>query len=70
VLLTEKLKLDVNLIDLSLAQDSFPDFVRQAWPLIEPARPPLWNWHFDVLCEYLEAVAAEDGITRLIIRSK
>jgi len=63
----ERLKLDVNLIDLSLAQDVFADFVRQAWDVIEPANPLVWNWHFDVLSEYLEAVAAEDGITRLII---
>ena len=63
----DRLKLDVNLIDMSLAQDSFAEFVRQAWHVVEPATPVLWNWHFDVLCEYLEAVAADDGITRLII---
>ena len=26
-----------------------------------------WNWHFDVLCEYLEALAADSDMTRLII---
>ena len=62
-----KLKLDLQLIDQSLARDSLAAFVRQAWHIVEPATPLLWNWHLDVLCEYLEAVAAEDGIKRLII---
>jgi hypothetical protein len=62
-----KLKLDLQLIDQSLAQDSLAEFVRQAWHIVEPATPLLWNWHLEVLCEYLEAVAADDGIKRLII---
>jgi hypothetical protein len=62
-----KLKLDLGLIDRSLAQGSFADFVRQAWPIVEPATPLIWNWHLDVLAEYLEAVAADDGIKRLIV---
>ena len=62
-----KLKLNRELIERSLAQDSFAEFVRQAWHIVEPATPLVWNWHLDVLCEYLEATAADDGITRLIV---
>src|SRR5258708_34302475 len=61
------LNLNRELIDRSLAQDSFADFVRQAWHIVEPATPLVWNWHLDVLCEYLEAVAADDGLNRRIV---
>src|SRR5271169_4460983 len=60
---TNKLKLDLNLIDRSLARDAFAEFVRQAWHIVEPSTPLLWNWHMDVICEYLEAVEVSDGIT-------
>src|SRR5271170_6611573 len=60
------LVLNLALISLSLASDSFAEFVRQAWPIVEPITPLDWNWHLDVICEYLEAVAVGD-ITRLII---
>jgi predicted phage terminase large subunit-like protein len=63
---TNTLKLNLHLIDMSLAQDSFAEFVRQAWHIVEPKTPLQWNWHLDVICEYLEAVAAED-INRLIV---
>lgn len=41
-------------------------FVRGAWPVVEPGRALVWNWHLDVLCAYLEAVAA-GKIRRLIV---
>jgi len=66
-LTANKLKLDLQLIDLSLAQDSLAQFVKQAWSIIEPATPIVWNWHLDVICEYLEAVTTVGGIRRLII---
>jgi hypothetical protein len=62
-----KFKFNLDLIDQSLAQDRFAEFVRQAWPIVEPATVLVWNWHLDALCEYLEVVAADDGIKRLII---
>ncbi len=58
-LTANKLKLDLQLIDLSLAQDSLAQFVKQAWSIIEPATPIVWNWHLDVICEYLEAVTTQ-----------
>lgn len=36
---------------------SFKIFVREAWPVIEPSTPLVWNWHMGILCGYLEALA-------------
>lgn len=44
----------------------FREFVRAAWPLIEPARPYRDNWCMGAVCEHLQAVT--DGqIKKLII---
>jgi phage terminase large subunit-like protein len=45
---------------------SLSDFVREAWKVLEPATPLLWNWHIDVICAHLEAVSAGE-IRRLLI---
>jgi predicted phage terminase large subunit-like protein len=37
-------------------QMSLPDFIREAWPIIEPARTFVPNWHIDLMAEYLTAV--------------
>jgi hypothetical protein len=58
--------IDLDLLLRLNAEDSLAEFVRQAWPLIEPTTPLLWNWHLDAICEHLEAVAAGD-LTRLIV---
>src|SRR5689334_6272955 len=60
------LNLSLDAIDRSLAADSLAEFVRQAWPLLEPTTPLQWNWSHEAICEYLEAVAGGD-IRRLII---
>ena len=41
-------------------------FVHRAWPILEPVTPLQWNWHLDLLCDYLTAVA-RGQIRRLII---
>lgn len=33
---------------------SFADFVRIAWPMIEP-NPLVWSWHMGAICEHLQA---------------
>src|SRR6266849_797841 len=33
-----------------------PAFVKAAWPILEPVTPLLWNWHLDLICEYLSLV--------------
>jgi hypothetical protein len=53
-------------LEKDLAEGSLSDFVRQAWPILEPGNQYLPNWHIDLICEYLEAVVKGD-IRRLII---
>ena len=62
---TSALKFNLALLDQSLAQDSLAEFVRQAWHIIEPTTPLLWNWHLDAICEHLEAVANANDQRRL-----
>lgn len=40
--------------------------IREAWPLLEPARPFVANWHIDCVAEHLMAVSAGE-LPRLII---
>ena len=53
-------------LDKDLAEKSLAEFVRQSWHVLEPGTPYLPNWHIDLICEYLEAVARGD-VNRLII---
>lgn len=32
------------------------DFVKKAWDILEPETEKHWNWHHDLICEYLELV--------------
>src|SRR5665213_3117726 len=43
-------------IDRELATRSFREFVRQAWPIIEPLTPFVPGWHIDAIIVHLEAV--------------
>jgi len=48
------------------AKRSLSEFIRQAWPVLEPGTPYIHNWHIDLISEYMQAV--NDGeIRRLII---
>jgi predicted phage terminase large subunit-like protein len=53
-------------IDSELAKKSLYEFLKQAWPIIEPAFPLIETWHLRALCEVLEAVARSE-IRRLLI---
>lgn len=53
-------------LQTELAQRSLSHFIRQSWPVLEPATDYLHNWHIDAMSEYLEAVTAGQ-ITRLLI---
>lgn len=48
------------------ARRSLAEFVRQAWPIVEPAMPLAWGWHVDAICGHLEAVTRGD-VERLCI---
>ena len=37
------------------AEQHLHDFVKQAWPLVEPGTEYLDNWHIVLICEYLMA---------------
>lgn len=41
-------------------------FIREAWPLLEPARPFVGNWHIDCVAEHLMAQTAGQ-IPRLLV---
>ena len=53
-------------VDRELARRSLGDFVRMAWPVLEPGQAYLHNWHIDAVCDHLEAVAKQD-LSRLLI---
>lgn len=40
-------------------------FVREAWHVLEPHTPLIWNWHLDAICQHLEAVT-EGRINRFL----
>ena len=48
------------------ARQSFKEFVKQAWPTIEPGTPLVWGWSMDAICDHLEAVSRRE-IKRLVI---
>ncbi|MEC7161114.1 MAG: terminase, partial [Pseudomonadota bacterium] len=45
---------------------SLSNFIRLAWPVIEPGQTYVHGWHIDAMAEHLEAVARSE-ITRLYI---
>lgn len=51
--------------DRRQAESSFHEFVKQAWPLVEPDRPFADNWHIGMICRHLEA--ATRGDTRRLL---
>ena len=44
-------------IDQELARRRLREFVRQAWPIVEPSTPFVPGWHIDAIIEHLEAVS-------------
>ncbi len=34
-------------------------FVEEAWRILEPVSPLVWNWHLDLICEYLTLIRDE-----------
>src|SRR5215469_158381 len=58
--------LDLANIRAEKAKRRFRHFVRQAWPIVEPARDFVENWHVDALADHLQAVS-EGRIQKLLI---
>lgn len=61
-----------GMIDMSLAsvrtrcERSLIQFVKEAWPVLEPRTRFIHSWHVDAICDHLEAVTAGQ-INRLLI---
>ncbi len=49
-----------------LARRSLREYVRLAWPIVEPQTPFTPGWHIDAICEHLEAVTRGE-IRNLVI---
>ncbi len=47
------------------ARASLPEFVRQAWHVVEPAYPLVWGWHLDAVSWILERVTR--GVEKRVI---
>lgn len=52
--------------DREIAKASFAEFVKMAWPVLEPASELKWGWSLDAICEHLEAVTSGE-IKRLLM---
>lgn len=53
-------------IERELAFRSFAEFVKMAWPVLEPTAELKWGWSLDAICEHLEAVSKGE-IKRLLM---
>lgn len=62
----EQLITAIRLKKRTFAEQSFREFVAQAWHVLEPSTEFVPGLHVDAICEHLQAVA-EDRITDLII---
>jgi predicted phage terminase large subunit-like protein len=45
-------------VERELLGRSFPDFMRDAWRIIEPGVDLQWGFHLDAICEFLAAISA------------
>lgn len=56
----------VSEIEQIALENNLSEFFKAAWKVIEPGRPLLWSWHYELLCEYLSLIA-QKKLRRLII---
>lgn len=56
----------LRLVRAEKARRSLHEFVRLAWPVVEPATAFIDNWHVGAICEHLEAITRSE-LTRLLI---
>lgn len=53
-------------IDREISRRSLVEFIRLAWPVVEPSTPYVHGWHIDAIAEHLEAVSRGE-IRNLVI---
>ena len=47
------------LVDKADCEESFVDFIKLAWHVVEPGQEYLHNWHIDLIAEHLTAITNE-----------
>lgn len=47
------------LVDKADCEESFVDFIKLAWHVVEPGQEYLHNWHIDMIAEHLTAITNE-----------
>jgi predicted phage terminase large subunit-like protein len=52
--------------DKDAAEQSFAEFVRQAWHVIDPGTKLVWGWVMDAICDHLQAVS-EGRLRKVLI---
>lgn len=57
---------DLVAIERELCSRSLAEFVKSAWPVLEPGQPYIHGWHVDAICEHLEAITHGE-LNRLLI---
>lgn len=45
-----------NAAEVKKKCQSFAEFVKKAWHVIEPGTPLKWSWHLQAMCDHLEAI--------------
>lgn len=56
-----------NTLEVKKKCQSFAEFVKKAWHVIEPGTPLKWSWHLQAMCDHLEAISRGKLRGRLII---
>lgn len=59
-------EIDLLEVERELCSRSLSEFVKLAWPVLEPGQPYVHGWHMDAICEHLEAITNGE-LTRLLI---
>ena len=57
---------DFAKLEAKICEKSLGDYLRAAWPLLEPTTPLIDNWHIDCISEHLEACTTGQ-IKRLVV---
>lgn len=57
---------DADEEDRAACEASLAEFIKRAWPIIEPGQPYVHGWHIDAIAQHLEAITAGE-INRLLI---
>ncbi len=53
---SRQIEIATELLDRARAKECFYEFVKQAWPQVEGARPFVDGWHIKAVCDHAEAV--------------